>query len=110
MFRRFFANLRGKLSLPEALKESDLLVVDVRSVEEVKQLGDAYPKSVNIPVDALHNNMKLLGEDKTRPILFYCAKGIRAGNAAKFVSQFGYKNVYSTDNSQSLKSIVEQNR
>jgi phage shock protein E len=113
MLRRFGAVLFGKarnaLTMEQALREKDLLVVDVRTVPEIISTGK-IGSAVNIPVDSLPTNSQALGNDKTRPILFYCAKGIRSAQAAMFARQLGYLNAFSTTDSRSAQNLIDSVR
>ena len=108
MFRRalsLLAQNRKPLSLKDALKEKDLLVVDVRNTEEVAAYGKAN-KAVNIPLNTLPNNLSFFGTDKSRPILFYCAKGVRSRQAADFTQSLGFINSFSTTDAQSAERLL----
>ncbi len=64
-------------------------IVDVRSPEEFQ--GGAYPGAVNIP---LQNLSARLGElPKDRPIVLYCASGMRSASAARILRAAGYERV-----------------
>lgn len=110
MFRRallLFGQNRKSLSLEKALKEKDLLVVDVRNTEEVAAYGK-FIKAVNIPLNALPNNMSFFGADKSRPILFYCAKGVRSRQAADFTQSLGFINSFSTTDARSAEQLLHE--
>jgi phage shock protein E len=111
MFRTVGRLLFGRttrigLTLEQAVREKDLLVVDVRTVQEIASYGK-IESAVNIPMDALPVSSNILGQDKTRPILFYCAKGIRSAQAAMLAKQLGYCNSFSTRDSQSAQKLVD---
>jgi len=97
---------RPQLSFTQALKEKDVLIVDVRSPEEVAS-GGSCPGSVNVPMDALQTSQQVFGLDRTRPVIFYCKKGIRAAGAASFLSQLGYINAFSATDGESVKTLLE---
>lgn len=109
MFRRLLLPLRchrGRLTLSEALKDKDLLIVDVRSPEEVAA-GGSCPGALNIPLPAIPNSINQLGSDKSRPIITYCARGIRAADATSFLKSIGYSNSFSTIDGNSVQKLLE---
>lgn len=64
-------------------------VVDVRSPEEFR--SGAYPGAVNIPLGSLPAR---LGEiPRERPVVLYCASGMRSGSAARVLRQAGFADV-----------------
>ena len=70
-------------------------VIDVRSVAEYD--GDHLAQATNIPIDQLGSRLadvdKLVGGDKSKPVVVYCASGNRAGRATKTLQAQGYTNV-----------------
>lgn len=65
------------------------VVVDVRTPEEFR--GGAYPGARNIPVQEI---ARRLGEiPKDRPVVLYCASGVRSGSAARILQQAGFFDV-----------------
>jgi len=99
---------RRPRTISDALREKDVLIVDVRSVEEVAVEGGCKD-SVNIPLDLLPRNTKILGDDKSRPIVMYCAKGFRSRDGAAFVSSLGYTNVFNGINADNVSAIIRSN-
>lgn len=71
------------------------VVIDVRTADEYAQ--DHLPNARNIPVQELSTHLgevaKLVGNDKTRPIVLYCARGSRAGKAKAQLEAAGYTHV-----------------
>ncbi|HEY4055412.1 MAG TPA: rhodanese-like domain-containing protein [Kofleriaceae bacterium] len=71
------------------------VVVDVREPDEFD--GEHLPQATNIPlgeVDArLADFDKLVGGDKSKPIVLHCAKGGRAEKAKAKLEAAGYTNV-----------------
>lgn len=70
-------------------------VIDVRSTAEYD--GDHLAQATNIPIDQLGSRLadvdKLVGGDKSKPVVVYCASGNRAGRATKTLHAQGYTNV-----------------
>jgi phage shock protein E len=64
-------------------------VVDVRSEHEFG--GGAYPGAVNIPLHVLGARLAQIPRD--RPVVLYCASGIRSGAAAKLLREAGFSDV-----------------
>lgn len=74
---------------------SGAVVIDVRSAEEYAE--GHLPNAVNIPVHDLKARLdevaKLVGEDKARSIVVYCAAGGRAAKAKVQLDAAGYEHV-----------------
>ncbi|MEO8701466.1 MAG: rhodanese-like domain-containing protein [Kofleriaceae bacterium] len=70
-------------------------VIDVRSAEEFSEAH--LPNAVNVPVQDLPTRLSevatLVGGDKTRPIVVYCAAGGRAAKAKTQLDAAGYSRV-----------------
>lgn len=88
LFRR-----KGNISGDEARKlvESGALLVDVRSPAEFA--GGHIEGAINVPLQVLGANMEKLG-DKDRPIVIYCASGVRSSSAAGIIQRAGYADVH----------------
>ncbi len=80
--------LRGefKATQPEAIPAGALLL-DVRTAEE--QAAGTIPGSLHIPVDELRDREAEI--PKGRPIVIYCAVGLRGYIAARHLAQHGYE-------------------
>lgn len=64
-------------------------VVDVRTSAEFRT--GAHPRAVNIPLSELGSR---LGEiPRSRPVVVYCASGLRSGQAARALAKAGYADV-----------------
>jgi len=64
-------------------------IVDVRTVDEFRT--GAYPGAVNIPLQLLSSRLNEIPRD--RPVVLYCASGMRSASAAKLLKQAGYGEV-----------------
>jgi phage shock protein E len=65
-------------------------LVDVRSCEEFA--GGALEGACNVPLHVLPVKHEELSRDK--PVLLYCVSGARSRQAAYFLSQRGFNEVY----------------
>lgn len=89
----------AKLAWP--MIESGALLVDVRSAEE---FGEGHLEgAVNIDWDNYDALIKAIGEDKQRPVVFYCRSGNRAGKSIVELSTRGYTNIF---NATGLKELI----
>jgi phage shock protein E len=72
------------------MQNSQMLVLDVRTVGEYRQvrLADSHL----IPIDQLPRRLVELPAD--RPILLYCAVGYRSVEAARYLARQGFSSVY----------------
>lgn len=76
---------------PEVIPE-DALLIDVRSPEEFS--GGSVAKAINIPV----NQIQLIAnhpaaKNKSKPIVVFCASGMRSGLAKRQLLSMGYETV-----------------
>ena len=74
---------------------SGATVLDVRTPEEY---ADGHlPSATNLPVEDVAQRIadvdKLVGGDKTKPVVVYCSKGGRAAKAKQALDAAGYTNV-----------------
>jgi rhodanese-related sulfurtransferase len=71
------------------------VVLDVRTPDEFA--GGHVPSATNIPVDQVTQRLaevdKLVGSDKTKPVVVYCAAGSRAAKAEVELEAAGYTQV-----------------
>ena len=83
----------GKVS-PEkarALVEGGARLVDVRTPGE--HAAGHIDGSLNVPVQELGKRMDELGE-KTKPVVVYCASGMRSASAAGMLRRAGFAEVH----------------
>lgn len=82
-------------ALAHKLVSEGALLLDVRSPEEFS--GGHLKGAVNIPVEDLESKMaevqKLVGGDKKKPIVVYCASGARSKYAKKALVKAGHEQV-----------------
>ena len=90
-------------TLAEQLNKANCLVIDVRSTDE-RACGDAYKGSKNIPIGELAARVSECGDDKNRPIVCYCAAGMRAASAARVLKEHGFGDVISAANAGALRA------
>jgi phage shock protein E len=83
---------------PQAAREQiakGAVVIDVRTAEEYGQ--EHLPQATNIPLDELPTKVaeveKLLGGDKSKPVVLYCGTGFRAGKAKRALDAAGFTHV-----------------
>ncbi len=69
-----------------------VLIVDVRSRTEVKQVTFDVPHYMNIPIDELEDRIDEIPKDKE--IVMVCLSGERSLKTTYFLMHVGYKYVY----------------
>jgi phage shock protein E len=87
------------------LVKNGAIIVDVRSKGEYA--GGAIKGSLNIPVDVLSSNLKLL-KDKEKPIITCCASGMRSASAKSILLASGYKTVHNGGGWYSLNNKLNK--
>ena len=80
------------LECPEAreMVANGAQLVDVRSPQEYAM--GAIPGSLNVPLQAIHSAEQHL--DKSKPVILYCASGMRSGQALNMLAQMGFDAVH----------------
>jgi len=74
-------------ALKKELQSSpQLLLLDVREAEE--RASGSIPNSLHIPMNWVPYRLEQL--DKEKPIVVYCAHGIRSGHVAAYLNRQGY--------------------
>jgi rhodanese-related sulfurtransferase len=89
----FFLFRYGKTSSAEAhrLVESGARLVDVRTPGEFA--GGHLPGALNIPLSDLEARAGELKKDP-KPVVLYCASGVRSGQAKRILASAGIAEVY----------------
>ncbi|HRP68707.1 MAG TPA: rhodanese-like domain-containing protein [Turneriella sp.] len=92
---------RNKVNVKGMLQQG-AKVVDVRSAGEFA--GGHYKGAINIPLDALSSRLNTLG-DKSKPVIVYCASGMRSGSAKRVLESAGFTQVENGVNQGYLESL-----
>lgn len=74
-----------------ALVDDGAKLIDVRSPGE--HAAGHIDGSVNVPVGELSGRVAELG-DKAKPVVVYCASGVRSASAARILRRAGFREVY----------------
>ena len=81
------------LEATRLLNKGNPLVLDVREANEVE--GGRLPNAVHIPLSQLKDRAGEIGKYLSRPVIMYCARGVRAGAEIAALSRLGFKEVQS---------------
>lgn len=86
---RFVMAARARIPGPKAkeLVDSGAQLVDVRSPAEFA--SGALPGAINLPVQSLGGSLAQLSKD--RPVVVYCASGMRSARAASVLKKAGFE-------------------
>lgn len=89
LYRQF----AGKVDPSKArtLVKEGAILVDVRSPAEFA--SGHLPNAVNLPVGDLRSRLSDVGS-KERPVVVYCASGMRSASAASLLRRNGFHEVY----------------
>lgn len=84
--------------VPQELKErldagEDVTIIDIRERDEFAQ--GHLPGALFIPRGFLELQVEQVQYDRTKPIVLYCAGGVRSALAARNLKEMGYENVES---------------
>ncbi len=99
-FEEMWFDIKGKIQevSPEELRQrmtsgKETLLLDVREKDEVRR--EYIPGAELLPRGSLEMSVEELIPDKEKPIVVYCAVGVRSGFAAKTLMDMGYRDVAS---------------
>ena len=99
-FKEMWPEIKGKIKeiSPEELKKrmtngKDIVLLDVRERDEVRK--EYICGAELLPRGFLEMRVEELIPDRRKPIVVYCAAGVRSGFAAKTLMDMGYKDVAS---------------
>ncbi len=88
-----------------ALIETGATVLDVRSPDEFA--AGHVPNAVNVPVETVPSRLAeieaLVGSDRSKPIVVYCAAGGRAAKAKTALDEAGFTKVVNGGGFRDLK-------
>ena len=92
------------LSVEKKILRKKKLIVDVCTAWEFRQKH--YPGAINIPSDEIEGKLKEFG-NKKRPVVVYCASGVRAEEAKETLQELGFTNV---TNGGSLEEMLKNKK
>ena len=72
--------------------DDSVVIIDVREKDEYN--SGHIKNSINISVNHIRNKINDYVSDKDKVILLYCRSGARAKEAAQYLINMGYSNVY----------------
>ncbi len=89
---RYFLAARSRISGKDARAkvQAGALLLDVRSEGEFR--SGSLPAAKNIPVSSLGQRLSEL--DKARPVVVFCASGMRSASAASVLKRSGFIEVH----------------
>ncbi len=74
------------------MMDDSVVIIDVREKDEYN--SGHIKNSINISVNHIRNKINDYVSDKDKVILLYCRSGARAKEAAQYLINMGYSNVY----------------
>ncbi|MBE7411889.1 MAG: rhodanese-like domain-containing protein [Leptospiraceae bacterium] len=89
---QFLLKRRGRVSQNILIEkiQSGAKIIDVRTKDEFQD--GHYNKAINIPLNTLSSRLGELG-DKSKPIVLYCASGVRSASATQLLKSNGFIDV-----------------
>jgi molybdopterin/thiamine biosynthesis adenylyltransferase/rhodanese-related sulfurtransferase len=101
-YRDLLQQVKAEIDEVDAREAADMLdgenapaVLDVRELQEWQE--GHIPGAVHIPRGSLESRVEQALPDRGRPILVYCAVGVRSAFAAKTLGELGYEQVTNLD-------------
>jgi len=104
-----FANLMKQLfggdeALREVLSQNPTFV-DVRSAGEFST--GSVPGAINVPLDRIQSSVGKL-KKKKRPLILFCASGMRSSSAVSILRSQGIENVHNGGSVGKVMRLVNQ--
>jgi adenylyltransferase/sulfurtransferase len=75
-------------------KDTSIVVLDVRTPEELQSATGKLPRAINIPVQDLEKRLTELDKYKSREILVYCRSGNRSTRASNILLTKDFKLIH----------------
>src|ERR1700742_3158574 len=99
-FRDLLKAAKSEITEVDTAGAADLIddgwaVLDVREPDEFD--AGAIPGAVHIPRGHLESQVESRLTDKAKPVVVYCAGGVRSAFAARTLQELGYSDVVSMD-------------
>ncbi len=91
----------GADSIAEKIR-SGATVIDVRSTQEFASGG--FTGALNIPVQELEDRLAEVGP-RDKPIVLYCASGVRSERARLILLSAGFKEVYNAGGLRNMPQL-----
>ncbi len=85
-------------------QRSEFMLVDVRMPEAFEE--DHLPEAINIPLNAIRNNLDSFPHDKK--VVLYCNRGYGAYTAACILEERGFDNIYILSGSLNLYKEMQK--
>ncbi|CAH2214548.1 rhodanese-like domain-containing protein [Tepidibacter aestuarii] len=87
-----FKNIKGEEAESLIKENKDMLILDVRTLNEYK--SGHIPKAKNIPINDLQLKINSIKKYQDKSILVYCASGARSRRASNILSKSGFNKIY----------------
>ena len=88
-------------SLPQ-----DTFVLDVRADEDFQKVSGSFTNTTRIPLEQLRSRLNEL--PKNKPILVYCAKGLKSYFASRLLIQNGFNNILNLNGGYLITKQINQ--
>ncbi|MDH4379837.1 MAG: rhodanese-like domain-containing protein [Vampirovibrionales bacterium] len=95
----FLYDTINNATLAKLLTQPDVILLDVRSVEEYEQLGHV-PNAVLFPMDQIPTRLVELPKD--RPLVIMCQHGVRSAMVCEYLVDQGFRRVFNHDAGMSV--------
>tara|TARA_Y100000296_G_C5170160_1_gene256853 strand:- start:925 stop:1290 length:366 start_codon:yes stop_codon:yes gene_type:complete len=100
---KFYVSSNAKKEISRLKEEGDFQLVDVRTPAE---FNDASVKdSLNIPLANLEDSLHLL--DKTKPVIIFCASGMRSARGKSILEGSGFVKVINGGSYTNVESALK---
>lgn len=104
--KKNYRNISPKEGKERLSANPDILLIDVRSPEEYREIH--IPKSISLPLGQLKSGIGKIAGDKGAEMIVYCLSGMRAASACSQLAAMGYTNVSNMGGIQSWRYETER--
>lgn len=100
-----FSNKKFTPELTDILKAKNKIIIDVRSEREFQ--SGHIEGALHMPYENIESLIETKIQDKSAPIILYCAVGGRAAIAKKSLEKLGYTHTINGGGFQKLNAIIQ---
>lgn len=108
LFSTLVSNGQDNLVKHEKIKKEELIVIDVRTLEEYNNVH--IEGAILLPYNELSQKIGDIVKDKDKAVALYCRSGSRSGVALRAMISMGYTNAVNYGGYDNAKRILDSKK